>query len=85
MALTKTKTINKIEIVGKFKHIQVRYQTIIMEDGQQISESLSRDSFAPNIPINDLPAEVQPYATTAWTTDIVNAYNNYIAEADNIS
>lgn len=85
MALTKTKTINKIEIVGKFKHIQVRYQTIIMEDDQQISESLSRDSFAPNTPITDLPTEVQPYATAAWTADVVTAYNTHLAEADNLN
>lgn len=82
MALTKTKIIDKIEIVGKFKHIQVRYQTIITEDGEQISESLSRDSFAPNTPITDLPAEVQPYATTAWTSDVITAYNTHIESTD---
>ena len=83
MGLTKTKTIDKIEIVGEFKHIQVRYQTIITEDGEQISESLSRDSFAPNTPITDLPAEVQPYATTAWTNDVVKSYNEHIKQENN--
>ena len=83
MALTKTKIIDKIEIVGKFKHIQVRYQTIITEDGEQISESLSRDSFAPNTPITDLPAEVQPYAATAWTNGVVKSYNEHIKQENN--
>ena len=83
MALTKTKLIDKIEIVGKFKHIQVRYQTIITEDGEQISESLSRDSFAPNTPITDLPAELQPYATTAWTNDVVKSYNEHVKQENN--
>ena len=83
MALSKTTTIDKIEIVGEFKHIQVRYQTIITEDGEQISESLSRDSFAPNTPITDLPAEVQPYATTAWTNDVVKSYNEHIKQENN--
>ena len=80
MALEKNKLIDKIEIVGEFKHIQVRYQTIITEDGEQISKSLWRDSFAPNTPITDLPAELQPYATTAWTDDIISAYEKHIEE-----
>ena len=83
MSLAKTKTIDKIEIVGRFKIIQVRYQTIITEDGEQISESLSRDSFAPNIPINDLPTELQQYATTAWTNDVVELYNESIKPENN--
>ena len=83
MSLAKTKTIDKIEIVGRFKIIQVRYQTIITEDDEQISESLSRDSFAPNIPINDLPAELQQYATTAWTNDVVELYNESIEPENN--
>lgn len=83
MSLAKTKTIDKIEIVGRFKIIQVRYKTIITEDDEQISESLSRDSFAPNIPINDLPAELQQYATTAWTNDIVELYNESIKPENN--
>ena len=83
MALTKTKIIDKIEIVGKFKHIQVRYQTIITEDGEQISESLSRDSFAPNTPITDLPSEVQPYAATAWTNDVIKSYNEHLKPQEN--
>lgn len=83
MSLQKTKTIDKIEIVGRFKIIQVRYQTIITEDGEQISESLSRDSFAPNIPINDLPTDVQPFATTAWSDEIVKAYNEHLKPQNN--
>ncbi len=37
MALTKTTTEDKIEIVGDFKHIQIRTATIIKDDGEEIS------------------------------------------------
>jgi hypothetical protein len=39
MALTKEKVQDKIEIVGQFKSIQIRYADQIVEDGSVISQS----------------------------------------------
>ena len=39
MAIRKEEVQDKIEVVGDFKHIQVRTATIIKEDGKEISRS----------------------------------------------
>ena len=38
MAITKEVVQGKIEVVGEFKHIQVRTATVIKEDGVEISK-----------------------------------------------
>jgi len=79
MALTKTRTLNKVEIVGEFKHLQARYEINVTDGDEVVSTSYERESYAPNTTISDLPTELQAYATTAWTSDVVSAYNNHIA------
>ena len=37
MAITKTTEIGKIEVVGEYKAVQVRTDTVIKEDGKEIS------------------------------------------------
>jgi len=80
MSLQKTRTLNKIEIVGSFKHLQARYGVKVTDGDQVIATSYERESYAPDATISDLPTELQAYATTAWTTDVVTAYNEHIAE-----
>ena len=80
MALAKTKTLNKIEIVGSFKHLQARYEIKVTDGEEVVAKSYERESYAPNTSIASLPTELQPYATTAWTSDVVSAYNDHIAE-----
>ena len=41
MAITKRTEQDKIEVVGKFKHIQVRTATVIEEDGVELSRSFT--------------------------------------------
>lgn len=80
MALAKTRTLDKIEIVGSFKHLQARYEIKVTDGDQVVATSYERESYSPNATITELPAELQAYATTAWTADVVNAYNEHIAE-----
>ena len=47
MAITKEVMQDKIEVVGDFKHIQVRTATVIKEDGVELSRSYHRHSLAP--------------------------------------
>ena len=42
MALTKTITDDKLEVVGDFKDLQIRTATIIKEDGTELSRSFHR-------------------------------------------
>ena len=42
MALTETIEYDKIEVVGKYKNIQVRKATVIKKDGKEITRSFER-------------------------------------------
>lgn len=47
MAITKEEVIEKIEIVGIFKCLQVATDTIIKEDGTEISRTRNRYGLSP--------------------------------------
>jgi hypothetical protein len=78
MALTKEQVIDKIEVTENGT-LQVRQVTRIMEDGQQLSSSYHRWSFAPGSDVSDQPANVQAIATAAWTPAIIAAYQAQLA------
>lgn len=48
MALTKETTIDKIELVGPHRIIQVREAEVILEDGVEIARKLHRYTLAPD-------------------------------------
>lgn len=72
MSLIKQTTIDKIEIVGDFKTIQVKEKTSVLEDGNEISSSYHRSMYPifDYDSISDLPVEIQPYAQGVWTEDL---------------
>ena len=74
MAITKTYTIDKIEVVGTHKHVQVKQLLIISEDGQEISRNAHRYFLTPDADISNEPAEVQAICNTAWTQAVKDAY-----------
>ena len=84
MALTKTQVEDKIEIVGDYKHIQIRTATVIKEDNTELSRSFHRKVLTPgnldgsdNLVDTDTSsesAEVKGIASTVWTTDVKNAW-----------
>ena len=45
MAITKTTEIGKIEVVSEYKHVQVRTDTVIKEDG---AENITKFPFGPS-------------------------------------
>ncbi len=47
MALTKTIEEDKIEVVGDYKHVQIRTATIIKEDGVELNRSFHRKVLDP--------------------------------------
>ena len=79
MALTERTTEDKIEIVGEFKHIQVRTATIIERDGVEISRSFSRHVIAPTDDVSAESAEVQAVAAAVHTADVKAAYEAHLA------
>ena len=80
MAITKRTEEDKIEIVGEFKHIQVRTATVIEEDGVEISRSFHRHTVAPGANVSGESAEVQAIAAAMHTDAVVTAYEAHIAE-----
>jgi hypothetical protein len=74
MALTERTVEDKIEIVGDYKHIQVRTATIIERDGVEISRSFHRHVLSPDQDVTGESAEVQAIATALWTQEVKDAY-----------
>ena len=83
MALTERTVEDKIEVVGKFKHIQVRTATIIERDGVEISRSFSRHVVAPDADVSGESTEVQAIAAAVHTQAVKDAYAEHIAEQSN--
>jgi phage host-nuclease inhibitor protein Gam len=74
MALTEETVEDKIEVVGEYKHVQVRTATIIKKDGVEISRSFSRHVVAPNDDISGQSAQVQAICNAVHTQEIKDAY-----------
>mgnify|MGYP003624311367 FL=1 len=78
MALSERTVQDKIEIVGDYKHIQVRTATVIERDGVEISRSFSRHVVAPDADITGESAEVQAIAAAVHTDEVKAAYAVHI-------
>jgi len=79
MALTERTVEDKLEIVGDFKHIQVRTATVIERDGVEISRSFSRHVVAPDADITGESAEVQNICNVVHTQAVKDAYAAHLA------
>ena len=86
MALSEAIEYDKIEVVSKYKAVQVREATVISKDGNELTRSFHRYVLNPgtldasdNLVDTDLsgqPAEVSAIATAAWTTAVKDAYKS---------
>ena len=77
MAITKTIEIAKIEVVGEYKAVQVATDTVIKEDGTEISRNRHRHVVHPDMDISGEHAEVQAIAHTAWTDAVKAKWTKY--------
>ena len=82
MALAERTVEDKIEIVGDFKHIQVRTATVIERDGVEISRSFSRRVVAPDADVSGESAEVQAIAAAVHTDEVKSAYAAHLASQE---
>ena len=73
MAITKEKVIDQITVTENGT-ILYREVTRIMEDGNQISQTYHRSSLTPGQDLTGVPANVVAHCNTAWTADVVAAY-----------
>ena len=84
MALAESIEYDKIEVVGKYKAVQVRKATIITKDGTELTRSFHRYVLqigtldaSDNLVDTDIsaePTEVQGICNVVWTTDVKAAW-----------
>ena len=84
MAITKEIVIGKIEVVSVYKHVQVRTDTVIKEDGVELSRKYHRHVLDPgrldesnNLEDRDISgedSEVQAIANVVWTQAVKDAW-----------
>ena len=82
MALTKEIIEDKIEVVGDFKHIQVRTATVIKEDDVEISRSYHRHVVTPNSDSTNESTDVKAMVAQFHTDAIKTAYNKHLEKSE---
>ena len=88
MALSESIEYDKIEVVGQYKHVQVRKATVIKKDGVELTRSFHRYVLHVGIldgndelvdtDLSAEPAEVSAICTAAWTTDVKAAWKAFL-------
>ncbi len=73
MALEKVITYD-YEIRKKYKFIQERERTAIVEDGKEISYSYKRRILAPDADVSGESDEIKGMASALWTDEVKAAY-----------
>ena len=79
MALTESIEYDKIEVVGKFKHVQVRKATVIKKDGVELTRSFNRYTLSSDADVSKEPAEVKAICDAVWTSEVKEAWTEYQA------
>ena len=77
MAITKETQIGKIEVVGKYKCVQVRTDIVVMEDGEELSRKYHRHALMPDAVITGEHTEVQAVCNAVWTDEVKAAYETF--------
>ena len=83
MAITKETLVGKIEVVGEFKSVQVRTDTVIKEDGTELTRSYHRHVLHPDADITNETSEVQAVCNAVWTDQIKADYETFKANQEN--
>jgi len=83
MALTEAQVIDKVEIVGPYKAVQVRTATVIYRDGEEISRSFHRHVVSAGDDYSNEDAQIQAVCAAVHTPEVVAAYEaNLQAQQD---
>ena len=90
MALTETIEYDKIEVVGQYKHVQVRKATVIKKDDVELTRAYDRYVLnagvldgSDNLVVTDIssePSEVQAICTAVWTDAVKDAWKAKLIE-----
>ena len=84
MAITKETQIAKIEVVSEHKIVQIATDTVIKEDGVELSRSRHRHVVHPDQDITGEDAEVQAVCNAVWTQAVKDAWTAFLAEQQGV-
>ena len=74
MAQLEKKTVTGQIEVGELGTIGLRTDTVVTDDGKEISRSFHRKVLAPGDDVSGEDAKVQAVAAAVWTTEVVEQY-----------
>ena len=80
MSLTKTTNVDQITVTEN-GIILYREATSFLENGVAITKTYHRNSLTPGQDLTGVPANVVAHCNTAWTADVVAAYQAVQAAA----
>ena len=84
MAITKEQIIAKIEIVGDYKAVQIATDTVIKEDGVELSRSRHRHVVHPDQDISGEAPDVQAVCNAVWTDDVKASWLTFQESQNNL-
>jgi hypothetical protein len=87
MALVEQRVLDKIEIVGKFKHVQIRDDDQIIDDQTnevKASGNWHRRVLTSNEDISSESAEVQAVCNAVWTDEVKAAWSERSKEINEL-
>ena len=79
MALSESIEYDKIEVIGQYKHVQVRKATVIKKDGKELTRSFERYVLHPDTDLSSRsePNEVTAICNAVWTQEVKDAWKAY--------
>ena len=83
MAIIKEEIISKIEVIGDYKAVQIATDTVIKEDGVELSRSRHRHVVHPDQDISGEAPDVQAVCNAVWTDDVKASWTAFQAEQQN--
>ena len=79
MALTEAVEVDKVEVVGPFKAVQVRTATVIYKDGAEISRGFHRHVISAGDDYSNETEEVQAICAAVHTQEVIDARQEHEA------
>ena len=79
MALSESIEYDKIEVVGQYKHVQIRKANVIKKDGNELTRSFERYVLTPDMDLSERsePNEVTAICNAVWTQEVKDAWKSY--------
>ena len=74
MSLVKEIKKDRIEIVGKYRQLQIREKISILENGEEISSSYNRYMLSPGDDLSNQTDEIKKICESVWTYEIKKAF-----------